>query len=383
MADKDLYEILGISKQASDDEIKKAYRKLAMQHHPDQNKGDKNAEKKFKEISASYEILKDPQKREAYDQYGHDAFRQGNMGGGFRGFEDFANSFNFTDINSMFEDFFGEGFGSSSRQQRRVQRGSDLRYNMSISLHDAFIGKKTQIRIPSSIDCNSCNGTGGAGGSMPSTCSVCNGHGKVRTSSGFFTIERTCASCGGIGEAISNPCLKCSGTGLIKKQKTISVSIPPGVDTGTRIRIAREGERGQRGSESGDLYIFINVKKDKLFERDEDDLYCSIPISIITAILGDRIEVPTIDGKKTRLNIPSGTQSETQFRFKDKGMSVLRDKSRGDLYISVRVEIPVNLTNKQKSILKEFENEGGTSKAHSPKSQSFFKKLKEVWEELT
>ena len=383
MADKDLYEILGISKQASDDEIKKAYRKLAMQHHPDQNKGDKNAEKKFKEISASYEILKDPQKREAYDQYGHDAFRQGNMGGGFRGFEDFANSFNFTDINSMFEDFFGEGFGSSSRQQRRVQRGSDLRYNMSISLHDAFIGKKTQIRIPSSIDCNSCNGTGGAGGTKPSTCSVCDGHGKVRASSGFFTIERTCSSCGGIGEAISNPCLKCSGSGLIKKQKTISVSIPPGVDTGTRIRIAREGERGQRGAESGDLYIFINVKKDRLFERDEDDLYCSVPISITTAILGDRIEVPTIDGKKTKLNIPAGTQSETQFRFKDKGMSILRENGRGDLYISVRVEMPVNLTNKQKSILKEFENEGGTSKAHSPKSQSFFKKLKEVWEELT
>ncbi len=383
MADKDLYEILGVSKQASDDEIKKAYRKLAMQHHPDQNKGDKNAEKKFKEISASYEILKDPQKKAAYDQYGHEAFRQGNMGGGFRGFEDFANSFNFTDFNSIFEDFFGEGFGSSSRQQRRVQRGSDLRYNMSISLHDAFTGKKTQIRIPSSIDCNSCNGTGGAGGTKPSTCSVCNGHGKVRTSSGFFTIERTCSSCGGIGEAISNPCLKCSGSGLIKKQKTISVSIPSGVDTGTRIRIAQEGERGQRGAESGDLYIFINVKKDRLFERDEDDLYCSVPISITTAILGDRIEVPTIDGKKTKLNIPAGTQSETQFRFKDKGMSILRENGRGDLYISVRVEMPVNLTNKQKSILKEFENEGGTSKAHSPKSQSFFKKLKEVWEELT
>ena len=380
MADKDLYEILGVSKGASDDEIKKSYRKLAMEHHPDQNKGDKNAEKKFKEISASYEILKDPQKKAAYDQYGHDAFRQGNMGGGFKGFEDFAN--NFTDFNSIFEDFFGEGFGSSS-QQRRVQRGSDLRYNMSISLHEAFIGKKTQIRIPSSIECNSCNGTGGAGGSGPSTCSTCNGHGKVRSSSGFFTIERTCSSCGGIGEAITNPCLKCSGTGLIKKQKTISVSIPVGVDTGTRIRIAGEGEKGQRGAESGDLYIFINVKNDKLFEREEENLFCNIPISITTAILGGRIDVPTIDGKKTRLKIPPGTQSETQFRFKSKGMSILRQNNRGDMYISVRVEIPVNLTNQQKSILKEFENEGGTSKAHSPKSQSFFKKLKEVWEELT
>lgn len=383
MADKDLYEILGVSKGASDDDIKKAYRKLAMQHHPDQNKGDENAEKKFKEISASYEILKDPQKREAYDQYGHDAFKQGNMGGGFRGFEDFANSFNFTDFNSIFEDFFGEGFGSQSQQHRRVHRGSDLRYNMSISLHDAFIGKKTQIRIPSSIDCNSCNGTGGAGGTRPSMCPTCNGHGKVRASSGFFTIERTCSVCGGVGEAITNPCLKCSGTGLVKKQKTISVSIPTGVDTGTRIRIAGEGERGQRGAESGDLYIFINVKKDKFFERDEDNLFCNIPISITTAILGGRIEVPTIDGKKTRLTIPPGTQSETQFRFKGKGMPILRQNYRGNMYITARVEIPVNLTNQQKSILKEFENEGGTSKAHSPKSQSFFKKLKEVWEELT
>ena len=383
MADRDLYEILGVSKGASDDKIKKAYRKLAMQHHPDKNKGDENAEKKFKEISASYEILKDPQKKAAYDQYGHDAFRQGNMGGGFRGFEDFANSFNSADFNSIFEDFFGEGFGSSSRQQRQVQRGSDLRYNMSISLYEAFIGKKTQIRIPSSIDCNSCNGTGGAGGSRPSTCPACNGHGKVRTSSGFFTIERPCSSCGGVGESITNPCLKCSGTGLIKKQKTISVSIPTGVDTGTRIRITGEGERGQRGAESGDLYIFINVKIDKLFERDEENLFCNVPISITTAMLGGRIEVPIIDGKKTRLTIPQGTQSETQFRFKGKGMTILRQNHRGNMYITVRVEIPVNLTNKQKSILKEFENEGGTSKAHSPKSQSFFKKLKEVWEELT
>ena len=379
MAEKDLYEILGVSRQASDTEIKKAYRKLAMEHHPDKNKGDANAEKKFKEISASYEILKDPQKRSAYDQYGHDAFKQGNMGGGFRGFEDFASNFNFSDFNSIFEDFFGEGFGSSSRQQRRASRGSDLRYNMSISLHEAFTGKNTQVRIPSSIDCNSCSGTGGAGGSGPSTCSTCNGYGKVRSSSGFFTIERACSMCGGEGETIANPCLKCSGTGQIKKQKTISVSIPPGVDTGIRIRVAGEGERGQRGAGSGDLYIFVNVKKDKLYQRDEENLFCHVPISITTAILGGEIEVPTIEGKKVILTIPPGTQTETQFRFKGKGMTVLRQNHRGDMYTEVRVEIPVNLTKKQKSILKEFENEGGTSKAHSPKSQSFFKKLKEAW----
>jgi len=383
MAEKDLYEILGVSRQASDTEIKKAYRKLAMEHHPDKNKGDANAEKKFKEISASYEILKDPQKRSAYDQYGHDAFKQGNMGGGFRGFEDFASNFNFSDFNSIFEDFFGEGFGSSSRQQRRASRGSDLRYNMSISLHEAFTGKNTQVRIPSSIDCNSCSGTGGAGGSGPSTCSTCNGYGKVRSSSGFFTIERACSMCGGEGETIANPCLKCSGTGQIKKQKTISVSIPPGVDTGIRIRVAGEGERGQRGAGSGDLYIFVNVKKDKLYQRDEENLFCHVPISITTAILGGEIEVPTIEGKKVILTIPPGTQTETQFRFKGKGMTVLRQNHRGDMYTEVRVEIPVNLTKKQKSILKEFENEGGTSKAHSPKSQSFFKKLKEAWEDLT
>jgi molecular chaperone DnaJ len=383
MAEKDLYEILGVSKEASDNEIKKAYRKLAMQHHPDKNRGDESAEKKFKEISASYEILKDPQKRAAYDQYGHDAFKHGNMGGGFRGFEDFASSFNFADFNSIFEDFFGEGFGSSSRHQQRRQRGSDLRYNMSISLYEAFTGKKTQIKIPSSINCDSCNGTGGAGGTSASTCQTCNGYGKVRSSSGFFTIEKTCSMCGGVGETMTNPCLKCSATGQINKQKTISISIPSGVDTGTRIRITGEGERGQRGGGSGDLYIFLNVKKDKLFERDEENIFCYVPIPITTAILGGEVEVPTIEGKKARLTIPPGTQSETQFRLKGKGMTVLRGNRRGDMYSKVGVEIPVNLTNKQKSILKEFENEGGTSKTHSPKSQSFFRKLKEAWEELT
>ena len=376
MADKDFYEILGVSRDAGDDEIKKSYRKLAMKFHPDQNKGNQEAEKKFKEVSAAYEILKDSQKRAAYDQYGHDAFRQGGMGGA-QGFGDFSGGFS-----DIFEEFFGGGFGSSSRK-RRPSRGSDLRYNMSITLQEAFGGKKSQIRIPSYVGCDLCSATGSADKTGPSTCSSCNGHGKVRSTSGFFSIERPCPSCGGEGSSIKNPCLKCSGTGRIKKQKTISISIPSGVDTGTRIRISGEGEPGQRGAGNGDLYIFVNVQDDKIFEREEENIYCKIPISITTAIIGGEIDVPTIDGKKARLKIPPGTQSETQFRLRGKGMSILRQNQRGDMYVETGVEIPVNLTNKQKSILKEFEKEGGTSKAHSPKSQSFFKKIKEVWQDFT
>ena len=375
MADKDFYEILGVSRDASSEEIKKSYRKLAMKYHPDHHKGDKEAETKFKEVSAAYEILKDPQKKAAYDQYGHDAFKQGGMGGP-QGFGDFAGGFS-----DIFEEFFGGNFGSSSRR-RGPTRGSDLRYNMSVSLQDAFLGKKSKIRIPSHVGCDLCSATGSADKSGPSICSTCNGNGKVRSTSGFFSIERPCPTCGGEGSSIKNPCLKCSGTGQIKKQKTISVTIPAGVDTGTRIRIAGEGEPGQRGSGNGDLYIFVNVQPDKIFEREEENIFCEIPISIITAILGGEIDVPTIEGKKARLTVPPGTQSETQFRLKGKGMSILRQKSRGDMYVETNVEIPVNLTKKQKLILEEFEKEGGTTKAHSPKSQSFFQKIKEVWEDL-
>tara|TARA_B100000686_G_C16687045_1_gene915429 strand:- start:301 stop:1431 length:1131 start_codon:yes stop_codon:yes gene_type:complete len=376
MADKDFYEILGVPRNANGDAIKQSYRKLAMKYHPDRNKGDKSAERKFKEISAAYEILKDPQRRAAYDQYGHDAFRQGGMGAN-QGFGDFAGGFS-----DIFEEFFGSGFASSSRQ-KGPSRGSDLRYNMSVSLKDAFAGKKTSIRIPSYISCTTCNGTGSADKSGPSTCMSCNGHGKVRSTSGFFSIERPCPTCGGEGSTIKNPCIKCSGTGQAKKQKTISVSIPAGVDTGTRIRISGEGEPGQRGAGNGDLYIFIDVQRDKLFEREDENIFCHIPITITTAILGGEIEVPTIDGKKAILKIPPGTQSETQFRLRNKGMSVLRQNRRGDMFVETGVEIPVNLTSKQKNILKDFEKEGGTSKTHSPKSQSFFQKIKEVWKDLT
>ena len=374
MADKDFYEILGVQKNASDDEIKKSYRKLAMKYHPDRNKDDKESERKFKEVSAAYEVLKDSEKRSAYDQYGHDAFRQG---GGGQGFGDFGGGFS-----DIFEEFFGGGFGGQSRQ-RGPQRGNDLRYNMSVSLQEAYSGKKSQIRIPSYEGCDLCSSTGSADKTGPSTCSTCGGQGKVRSTQGFFSIERPCPTCGGEGSSIKNPCLKCSGTGQVKKQKTISVTIPEGVDTGTRIRISGEGEPGERGAGNGDLYIFVEVQKDKLFEREEENIFCQIPISITTAILGGDVEVPTIEGKKARLNIPAGTQSETQFRLKGKGMSILRQTRRGDMYVEANVEIPVNLNNKQKAILQEFEKEGGTSKKHSPKSQSFFSKLKEVWEDLT
>ncbi len=376
MADKDFYDILGVNRDANEGDIKKSYRKLAMKYHPDRNQGNKEAEKKFKEASAAYEILKDPQKRAAYDQYGHDAFRQGGPGGA-QGFGDFAGGFS-----DIFEEFFGSGFGTSSRQ-RGPSRGSDLRYNMSISLKEAFAGKKTQIKIPGYSKCNECNATGSADKSGPSRCTSCEGQGKVRSTSGFFSIERPCPTCGGEGYSIKSPCLKCSGTGQVKKQKTISVNIPSGVDTGTRIRISGEGEPGQRGAGNGDLYIFVEIQNDKLFVREEENLFCQVPIPITKAILGGEIEVPTIDGKKARLTIPSGTQSETQFRLRGKGMSMLRQNRRGDMYVETNVEIPVNLTSKQKAILKEFEKEGGTSKSHSPKSQSFFKKIKEVWEDLT
>ena len=376
MAERDFYEILGVQKNASDDEIKKSYRKLAMKYHPDRNKDNKESERKFKEATAAYEALKDPERRAAYDQYGHDAFRQGGMGGG-QGFGDFGGGFS-----DIFEEFFGGGFGGSSRQ-RGPQRGNDLRYNMSVTLQDAFNGKKSQIRIPSYEDCDLCSATGSADKSGPSTCSTCGGQGKVRSTQGFFSIERPCPTCGGEGSSIKNPCLKCSGSGQVKKQKTISVTIPAGVDTGTRIRISGEGEPGQRGAGNGDLYIFVEVQKDKLFEREEANIFCQIPISITTAILGGDVDVPTIEGKKARLNIPPGTQSETQFRLRGKGMSILRQSRRGDMYVEANVEIPVNLNSKQKAILQEFEKEGGTSKKHSPKSQSFFSKLKEVWEDLT
>jgi len=376
---KDYYEILGVSKSASQDDLKKAYRKLAMQHHPDRNPGDKKAEEKFKEISHAYDILSDEQKRAAYDRYGHDAFNQAGMGGaggGGAGPGGFDFSSGFADI---FEDLFGMGGGGRRQQQSGPARGSDLRYNLEVSLEEAFKGKQETIRITTSVACESCHGSGGEKGSAPVTCTTCNGTGRIRASQGFFTIERTCTSCQGMGKVIKNPCKTCAGSGRVRKDKTLSVSIPAGVEEGTRIRLANEGEVGPRGGPPGDLYIFVSVKQHAIFTRDGADIHCQIPIPMTTAALGGSIEAPTIDGSRVKVTIPEGTQHGHQMRLRGKGMSVLRSGHRGDMYIHTLVETPVKLNKKQKELLGEFAKTGGHT---SPQSESFFSKVKEFWDDL-
>jgi molecular chaperone DnaJ len=373
---KDYYQTLGVSKSATADELKKAYRKLAMQYHPDKNQGDAKAEEKFKEISHAYEILQDEQKRAAYDRYGHDAFTQGGMGnaGGGAGAGGFDFSSGFADI---FEDLFG--MGGRGRQQSGPQRGADLRYNLTISLEDAFKGKNENIKVTTAVGCDSCNGSGGANGSKPTSCGTCNGTGRVRASQGFFTVERGCGTCGGTGQIVKDPCSKCAGSGRMRKEKTLAVNIPAGVEDGTRIRLSGEGEIGPRGGPAGDLYIFISLKEHKLFQRDAADIHCSIPISMTTAALGGNIEVPTIDGGRVKVSIPEGTQHGHQMRLRGKGMSVLRSGHRGDMYIHTLVETPVKLSKKQKDLLKEFDKAG---EHVSPASESFFAKVKEFWDDL-
>jgi molecular chaperone DnaJ len=376
---RDFYEILGVQKGASADELKKAYRKLAMQYHPDKNPGDKKAEEKFKEISHAYDILSDEQKRAAYDRFGHQAFQggaggPGGFGGGAAGF-DFSSS-GFADI---FEDLFGGMGGGRQRQNSGPARGSDLRYNLNVTLEEAFKGKQQEIKITTSVACESCQGSGAEKGTKPITCTTCNGAGRIRASQGFFTVERTCHSCQGMGKMIKDPCRTCAGTGRTRKEKTLSVSIPAGVEEGTRIRLANEGEVGIRGGPAGDLYIFLSVAPHEIFERDGDDLHCTIPIPMTTASLGGSIEAPTIEGSRVKVTIPEGTQNGHQFRLRGKGMSILRSSSRGDMYIHTSVETPVHLTKKQKDILKEFEKSGGHT---SPQSENFFSKVKEFWEDL-
>ena len=374
---RDYYEILGVEKGADADALKKAYRKLAMKYHPDKNPNDKQAEHNFKELNEAYDILKDEQKRAAYDRFGHQAFENGggraSAGGGAAGFD--FNSSSFADI---FEDFFGGGMGggrSSSSSQNAAARGQDLRYNLTISLEDAFAGKQETIKVTTAASCDSCDGSGAEAGSKPTTCPTCNGVGKVRASQGFFTIERTCASCQGAGKIIKNPCRKCAGSGRIRKEKSLLANIPAGVEEGTRIRLAGEGEAGFRGGPDGDLYIFLSIKPHPFFIREGSNLLCKIPIPFTTAALGGSIEAPTIDGSKVKVNIPEGTQSGHQFRLKSKGMSALRG-SRGDMYIQVLVETPVNLNKKQKELLKDFEKSGSNT---SPESEGFFKKVKDFW----
>lgn len=379
---RDYYEVLGVSRTANADELKKAYRKLAMEHHPDRNPDNPKAEQAFKEISEAYDVLKDEQKRAAYDRYGHDAFASGMGGaggpGGFGGAGGFDFGSSFADI---FEDLFGGGTAGGRRGggPQAAQRGADLRYNMHVTLEDAFKGRQETIKVTTSVACGSCHGSGGEKGTQPVGCGTCGGTGRIRASQGFFTIERTCASCQGMGKVIKDPCRTCAGTGRVRKEKKLAVNIPAGVEDGTRIRLANEGEVGLRGGPAGDLYIFVSVESHPLFKRDGANIHCAIPIKMTTAALGGNIEVPTIDGGRVKVTVPEGTQNGHQFRLRGKGMSILRSSNRGDMYIHVQVETPVKLTKKQKDMLREFEKSGG---GQSPEAEGFFTKVKDFWEDL-
>ena len=382
MAKQDYYELLGVNKNASDAEIKKAYRTLAMKYHPDRNPGDKEAETKFKEVTEAYEILKDGQKRAAYDQYGHAAFAQGGGAGGFvGGFGGFNFGFGggsgggfggiFDDI---FSEFMGAAAGGRSRTSQQGQRGADIRYDLEISLEEAYTGLKKEIEIQTAVKCDECNGTGAAAGSKAETCETCHGTGRVRRQSGFFIEERTCPTCHGTGQVIKNPCKKCGGTGKVSQKKVLEVNIPAGIDTENRMRLSGQGEAGSNGGPNGDLYIFVHVKPHPLFKREATDLYCDIPVSMVTAALGGTIEIPCIDGTKEKVTISAGTQSGDEVRLRKKGMSVLQSKGLGDLFVRFKVETPTKLTAKQKELLKQFEAE---SKESSPESNGFFEKLKD------
>ncbi len=373
MAKRDYYEILGCNKNASEAELKKAYRTKAKELHPDRNSGKKNAEEDFKQVNEAYEILKDPNKKAAYDRYGHAAFEGGSGFGQSTGQGDFGSAFS-----DVFEDLFGDFMGGGNRRNtQRETRGSDLRYNMRVSLEDAFNGKKASITVPSSVSCDACSGSGADGGAKPQTCPSCSGHGKVRAQQGFFTVERTCPTCAGKGQIIKNPCTKCSGQGRIQKERSLNVTIPAGVETGQRIRLSGEGEAGLQNGPAGDLYIFIEVNEHQLFDREGPNLLCRIPISMTTAALGGEIEAPTVDGGKCKVKVPQGVQSGKQLRLKGKGMPPLRGGSYGDLYIDLTVETPVNLNSEQKELLRKFES---SSNDNHPAGTDFISIVKKFWE---
>lgn len=374
MAKADFYEILGVAKSADEKELKSAFRKMAMKYHPDKNPGDAEAEQKFKELNEAYETLKDPQKRAAYDRYGHAAFEQGGMGGG-GGFGGAQGGFS-----DIFEDIFGEmmGGGRARRSAGGRERGADLRYNMEISLEEAYNGKTAQIRVPTSITCDVCTGSGAKPGTQPKTCGTCQGSGRVRASQGFFSVERTCPTCHGRGQTITDPCTKCHGQGRVTEERSLSVNIPAGIEDGTRIRLQGEGEAGARGGPAGDLYIFLSVTPHEFFQRDGADLYCAVPISMTTAALGGTFDVGTLDGSKSRVSVPEGTQAGKQFRLKGKGMPVLRSSQTGDLYIQIGIETPQKLTKRQRELLQEFEEI--SSKENNPESTGFFARMKEFFD---
>ncbi|WP_421707938.1 molecular chaperone DnaJ [Algihabitans sp.] len=380
MAKRDYYEVLGVDRKASAEELKKAYRKLAMKYHPDRNPGDSSAEQRFKEAAEAYTALKDEQSRAAYDRFGHAAFEGGMGGGGGAGGA--RGGFDFGGFADIFDEMFGEFAGAARRSG--PAHGADLRYNLEIDLEEAFSGKQTTIRVPTSVTCDVCDGTGAEPGTSPKTCPTCGGRGRIRAQQGFFTIERTCPTCQGRGQIIEDPCRACGGIGTVQKEKTLQVNIPAGVEEGTRIRLAGEGEAGGRGGPAGDLYIFLSVAPHRFFQRDGANLYCRVPIPVTTAALGGSIEVPAIDGSRAKVSVPEGTQSGTQFRLRGKGMPVLRSKATGDLYIQVSVEVPRNLTKKQKELLKQFqETHEDSGDTHHPESHGFFARVKEFFEDLT
>jgi molecular chaperone DnaJ len=369
---QDFYELLGCERTASPDDIKKAFRKAAMEHHPDRNHGNKDAEKRFKDLNHAYDILKDPDKRAAYDRYGPAAFEGGagpNGPGGFHG-----QGFDFGSVfGEIFEDMFG---GQRGRAGGRADtRGQDLRFNLEITLEQAYSGTEATVRVPSSVACEPCHGSGAEAGSKPQQCATCHGRGRLRAQQGFFTVERACPACHGAGQVIDKPCRSCAGQGRVRRDKTLKVNIPSGVEDGTRIRLTGEGEAGTRGGPAGDLYVFLSVRRHQLFEREGADVHCRVPISMVQATLGGSIEVPTLDGKMARINIPAGAQGGHQFRLRAKGMPIVRSSQRGDMYIEITVETPTNLTSKQKELLKEFEKAGKTS----PESEGFFSKVKEMF----
>ena len=378
MAKRDYYDVLGASKGASAEELKKAYRTKAKELHPDRNTDNPNAEAQFKEINEAYDVLKDADKKAAYDRYGHAAFEGGRgPGGGGGGNGDFGASFS-----DVFEDLFGDfmgrgGQGAQGGRRSRAQRGSDLRYNLRVSLEESFKGVQKTITVPSAVACDVCSGTGAEGGAEPVTCPTCSGMGKVRAQQGFFTVERTCPTCAGAGQTIKNPCKSCGGAGRTEKERSLSVNIPAGVETGTRIRLSGEGEAGMRGGPTGDLYIFIETREHAIFKRDGVNLFITIPVSMITAALGGEVEVPTIDGGKSRVKVPAGTQAGKQLRLRGKGMPALRGGGAGDMLIELAVETPVNLTAKQKELLEEFEK---LAADNNPDGSSFFAKVKGFWD---
>ncbi|NNM73440.1 molecular chaperone DnaJ [Enterovirga aerilata] len=373
MSKRDYYEVLGVSRTVTEVELKSAFRKLAMRYHPDRNPGDGEAEVKFKEINEAYQVLSDPQKRAAYDRFGHAAFQGGGGGPGGPGF-----GADFGDVMSdIFDTFFG-GVRSGRGGAPGRERGADMRYNLEVTLEEAYQGKTASITIPTSVSCEVCSGTGAKAGSKPRVCPTCGGAGRVRAAQGFFSIERTCPNCHGRGEVIDDPCPNCGGAGRVTRERTLTVNVPAGVEDGTRIRLAGEGEAGLRGGPAGDLYIFVSIKPHPFFQRDGADLFCQVPISLVTAALGGEFTVPTLDGLDARVKVPEGTQSGRQFRLRGKGMTVLRSRDVGDLYIQVVVETPQNLTRRQRELLLEFERE--SSGDTHPESSGFFARVRDFFD---